>query len=78
MTVDSVDLTELEEVLSTIATHVAKIHGRRTPTSGERKEISAQKADITRELLFIAHLCDRARIATLDEYQTIKGFSDHV
>lgn len=39
---------------------------------------SSEKAEITKELLFIAHLCDKARTSVLDEYYRFKGETAHM
>ena len=39
---------------------------------------SSERAEITKELLFIAHLCRKAEIVVLDQYHAFKGETAHL
>lgn len=74
---DHVELRGPQRLLTTCLTRMNELDGRRIP-QGTGREASAALADVTRELLFIAHLCDSARSAVLDEYHLSRGFTDHL
>jgi hypothetical protein len=44
----------------------------------EVRDRSAALARINKELLYLAHLCDAARVAAMDEYQRLRGFTEHL
>ena len=45
------------------------------PSGGSKN--SSYNARISKELLFIAHLCQKAAVAVMDEYHSFKGESGH-
>lgn len=63
-------ITLLEEVLG----YVEDLDGVRVNIEGATsKDLNRQKADITKRLLYAAHLADMARVAVMSEYHKYKG-----
>ena len=69
----SVDMTDAIEHLKEALTLAEEVAGIEVPR-GSGRDRSAAQAEITRKLLFMSHVCDRARIATLDEYHATRGY----
>lgn len=74
---ESVDLDEVRDLLKTALLKVEEIDRATLPDSARARDRSAAIAALCKELLFLAHVCDKARIHVLDEYQATRGFTDH-
>jgi len=56
--------------------HLEKVDGIIASDPKQHTSNSARNASISKELLFIAHLCKKAETLVLDEYHSFKGESD--
>ncbi len=72
------DMSSTRAVLETALDYCDQIDNTDVPDRGERKDRVAAQAEIQRLLLFLSHLCDKARIDTLDQYHAFRGFTDHL
>lgn len=75
---ETVNLDEVREMLVAATSRVAHVHGTEIPGGDKVKDRPAALAQVQKELLFLSHLCERARMLALDEYHLIRGFNDHV
>lgn len=48
------------------------LHGRGIPTRTPGKSRAADAAELTRELLRVAHLLDKAKVSVMDQYWSVK------
>ena len=48
------------------------LHGRAIPTRVAGKSRAADAAELTRELLRVAHLLDKAKVYVMDQYWSVK------
>lgn len=73
---DKLELDDVRDVLLHIVGRVQKLNGTAIPDSSRARDRSAALAPIHRELLFLAHLCDKARVGIYDEYHHTRGFDE--
>ena len=74
MSTVKVDLSTVLTLVGDMQRRMEKIDGRRVPGNITGRERSAALAEISKELLFLSHLCDKVRVATLDQYHATRGF----
>lgn len=74
----SIDLTPVRDLLATAQEQLAEFDGREIPQAARGRDRGAEMAEITKSLLFMAHLLDKARLLVLDEYHVARGFTDHL
>lgn len=73
-----VNLTEVAEMLRIASERCAALDQTVLPSPQRHKDRVAALASVQRDSLYLAHLLDRARILTLDEYHSVRGFTDHL
>ena len=71
-----VDLSEVRIMLAAATDRCNQLDRAPIPEN-HRDRVKAQ-AESQRLLLFLAHLCGKAQTLVLDEYHSLRGFSDHV
>jgi hypothetical protein len=69
-----VDLREVADLLHTATTRLQVQDGKAVAGREITRDRSAELARLTKELLYLAHLCKKAETAVLDEYWVVKGF----
>lgn len=67
-----IDLTEAIETTQELLDELRELHGTETDETPTRAG-QRQRTQLTRRLLFLAHLGDRARVQVMDVYH---GFKD--
>lgn len=72
-----IDSREVVRILEEAADRIEAMDGVQDMDS-DRGLDSKQRAEISKELLFIAHLCRKAETLVLDQYHVFKGYQDHV
>lgn len=70
----TVDLSEVFHLFKDMQVRLDSLNGRRIPGDVGGRERSAALAEISKELLFLGHLCDKARLASLDQYHSTRGY----
>lgn len=75
---DRIDLTETRDMLMAALTKTQTLNGTKLPAAGRGRDRSAALGPIQKDLLFLAHLCDKARVLALDEYHFTRGYTDHL
>jgi hypothetical protein len=78
--VDTVNLTAAREDLDLLATKIKSLEDANAtiPTRVQGKSRTQQIAEITRQLLYLQHLCRRVENAIMDEYWHVRGQDDHL
>ena len=72
--IERVKMTTTLELLDEVTDYVQKLDGTTVDSDNIRsKDLNKTKADISRQLLYAAHLMDLARAAVLNEYYKFKG-----
>jgi hypothetical protein len=71
---DQLDLNDVRDVLLQAVQRVQALNGKTIPSASQARDRSAALAPIHRELLFVAHLADKARVGIMDEYHHTRGF----
>lgn len=74
----AVDLSEVAELLKTALDRIPRSDGRSVPAQLTGRDRSAELAGLTRDLLYLAHLCKKAETAAMDEYWVLKGQTEHL
>lgn len=76
MNVRGLKMTEAQEILRealAIAENIALMPELKVDARPGR-ERTASLAEGTRQLLFLAHVCDKAKVAVMDQYHSSRGF----
>lgn len=73
---NKIDLTYARELLDDALEALTAIDGREVPDAAFGKQRGQEMADISKRLLALAHLCDRARVMVEGEYHTARGAFD--
>jgi hypothetical protein len=68
--------TEIVRLLEEAAFRMNELDGLNTVSDASVKDHSG-RAETSKELLFIAHLCKKAETLILDEYHSFKGYTAH-
>lgn len=76
--VEALDLHEARTLLKAALDKVDEIDGRNLPHPERTRDRSAALAAVAKDLLFLAHCCDKARVLVMDEYQLTRGFTTHL
>lgn len=71
------DLSECRDLLMAAVAELQRLHGTKVPAAARGRERGPTIADVQKGLLFLGHLCDKARISALDEYHTVRGHTAH-
>lgn len=69
-----IDLSVFRDLLDSIDDLSDKLDGQKIPSRLQGRERSAALAVVAKDLLFLSHLCDKARVAALDAYHASRGF----
>lgn len=76
---ERIDLSLARASITSALARIAVLDDTVVPLHADRsRDTSAAKARVAKELLYLAHLCDRARLQVMDEYQVTRGFVDHL
>lgn len=73
-----VDLSDCRDLLMAALTEISNLHGKTVPPAARGRERGPTIAEVQKGLLFLGHLCDRARIEALDNYHTVRGHTAHL
>lgn len=74
----STNLTEVISLLEVALDRAEQVDGRDVPEAQHGKSRAQELSDIQKNLLNLAHLCDKARVLVLDQYHAVRGFTDHL
>lgn len=66
------------ELIREAEDRIADLAETRLQYDSDARMNSSERAQISKELLFISHLLDKARLAVLDEYYRFKGETSHL
>lgn len=69
---DDVDLDAARETLVQLLAGVQNVNHRKLPSGSGRDRVAAQ-APVQRELLLLAHLCDKARVEIMETYHGLRS-----
>lgn len=72
-----IEAKEALDLMSKASTRLEKLDGMIASDPKQGRDSSARNAVISKELLYIAHLCHKAETLVLDEYHSFKGETDH-
>lgn len=72
-----IDASEIQRLLTKASMAITRLDGQRVE-AGNTRDLSALKARVTQELLFVSHLLEKARILVMDEYWVVKGKVTHL
>lgn len=71
---DAIDLELINSELKLITEKVAALNdAAEFPTRTKGRSRTQELADLTRQLMFLSHLCRRLDIAIMDEYWHVRG-----
>lgn len=74
----TVNLSAVHDLLGAALDRAIALDGREIPERMAGKSRSAELAEINKDLVFLSHLLDKARVLTLDAYQSVRGFDEHL
>lgn len=74
----NVDLRPALDSLQVLSRRLHQIDGREIPPKQMGRARSAELAELTKELLFLTHLCDRVKVQVMDEYYVARGITEHI
>lgn len=75
---DAIDLSEVNDLLQVISERLPELDGKTLNPKITGRDRSAELAYLTKELLYLAHLCKKAETLVLDEYWVVKGQVAHL
>lgn len=70
-----VDLGQVNAAIASAIQQVDVVDGRLVPGALKGRDRSAELGAISKDLLHLAHLCDKARVLVMDEYHRTRGFT---
>ena len=74
-----VDLSEVERLLRAALKRCEDLHGMTVPEPAVGKDRTRALAAFQRDVLYLAHLCDAARVGSLGVYHKERGgYADHL
>lgn len=73
-----IDCTEPIRLLERALDRMDKIDGMIASDPKQGRDASARNAVVSKELLYLAHMCRKAETLLLDQYHTFKGETDHI
>ena len=75
-----VDLGEVERLLERALCLVRELNGKPVspPEARTHRDLQRESAALSKDLLFLAHLCEKSRCRTNDWYQVTRGFTAHM
>lgn len=74
---DRVNLVAVHESLDLLTTKVRDLENVPIPVRAAGRIGTQQAAEVTRQLLYLQHLCRRVENAIMDEYWHTRGQDDH-
>lgn len=72
-TIETLDMHELLALLDELRDRVLELDGSRVNIEVRSKQVNAEKADINRKLLYLAHLADVVKVEVMNHYHRFKG-----
>lgn len=73
----AIDLDDVRDVLLHVVGRVQQLNGTEIPDENTRgRDRSAALAPLHKELLYLSHLCDKAKVAINDEYHRSRGYTE--
>ena len=72
-TIETLDMHDLLVMLDKLRAKVVELDGRRLNIEVRSKQVNAEKAEINRKLLYLAHLADVAKVDIMSHYHRFKG-----
>lgn len=72
-----INLTHAVSICDVAADRMERLTGKRAADPGQGRISSSQNAVISKDLLFIAHLCRKAEMEVMDQYHAFKGETAH-
>lgn len=73
-----IDTSEALRLLRSATEAAESLDGQIIPDRERGKDRQAQFAELLKNLLQLAHLCDKTRVVVLDQYHAARGFHDHL
>lgn len=73
-----IDLHEVREELQLLTEKVNAMEDTKIPAKAPGRDRSAQLSEVTRNLLYLQHLCRRVENAVMDQYWLARGHDDHL
>ncbi len=77
----AVDLAKVAHLLQAAMAKCQQLHGQPLADESRNRDLERDRvralAEVQRQLLYLAHLGDKIRVATLDEYHAVRGLSHH-
>lgn len=71
------ELDDVRDVLLHMVSRIQQLNGTAIPAETIRgRDRSAALAPLHKELLFLAHLADKARVGINDEYHRTRGYTE--
>ena len=74
----TLDMTAVRELLTLASEGLAHLDGYRVPARQGGRSRTAELAVASKELLYLAHLLDKARVLVLDEYHVVRGRTEQL
>lgn len=74
----TVNLGAASANLELLQRRLVDLDGTAIPPKASGRARSAELAELTKELLFLTHLCDRVKTAIMDEYYVSRGVTEHL
>jgi hypothetical protein len=69
---DRIDAGPASALLDECDGILLKLHGKAIPQRQQGKSRAADAAELTRELLRVTHLLDKAKVLVMDQYWSVK------
>lgn len=73
-----IDLSNAVATADLAAGRMERITGKKAADPAQGRASSSENAVISKDLLFIAHLCRKAEIEVMDQYHAFKGETIHL
>lgn len=75
---DTVDLDAVRQEVDLLLSKMQALEDATIPTRVRGKSRTQEIAEITRQMLYLQHLCRRVENAIMDEYWHVRGQDDHL
>lgn len=72
-TIEILDMHDLLALLDELRERVVELDGSRVNIEVRSRQVNAEKAEINRKLLYVAHLFDAAKVEVMSQYHRFKG-----
>lgn len=70
---ETLDMRTLLELLEEVREEVESLDGSRVNIEVRSRTVNAEKAEINRKLLYVAHLFDVSKVEVMNHYHRFKG-----